>query len=128
MDVNTIAAGATALLAAQAAGSFASEAGKSAWSVTTRIAGLVQRKSERDIGLQAALEGLHAQPSDERTAAEVTHNLERLAAIDDAFLSSLEALIVEANRNPALSSIFVAGSARVGKIATFRDVQGDVNF
>jgi len=128
MDIELIAAGAAGLLAAQAAGSFASEAGKSAWAVTSRLARLVWSKSESDPQLHAAIERVQAEPNDQLHVAALARSIERLAANDDDFLPDLTALMIEAQDDPVAGSILVSGNARVGKISTFRDVHGDVQF
>jgi hypothetical protein len=128
MDIELIAAGAAGLLAAQAAGSFASEAGKSAWAVTNRLARLLWSKSERDSQLHTAIERVQAEPNNQLHVAHLARNIERLAANDDDFLPDLAAIMIEARDDPAVGSILVSGNARVGKISTFRDVHGDVQF
>ncbi|HMC08594.1 MAG TPA: hypothetical protein VKL22_04680 [Actinomycetota bacterium] len=102
MDGSVVAIAAASLLATRAGEGFAGEAGKSAWGTAKRLSGLVRRRFAGDSEAAAAL-----------------YNL-----------AELEALVVAAERDRSTAKALtqISGSARVGKVATFGDVQGDVSF
>jgi hypothetical protein len=130
MDASMIAVAAATLLATKVGEGFAGEAGKSAWGGMKRLSELVRSKFAGDSAATAALDRLEAGPPDEPRIRAAAEALCDHAEGDEAFRAELEGLLaaVEQDRSTAQALTQIAGNARVGKVATFGDVHGDVSF
>jgi hypothetical protein len=125
MDVEAIAAGAAALLAAPAATAAAGEAGKSLWA---SLMALVRRRFAGDQAATAAIERVVAEPTPDHRAA-VAVLLQERAAGDEAFAHELGRLIEAARRLPEVSQVIVhvSGNTTIGKQAIVGTNIGDIN-
>ena len=128
MDVGLLAMGAASLLVSKAGESLAQEAGTSAWKTIKRLGDVVRRKFRGDAQAEAALQEATAQPNDDNQLASLAQVLKARAEADQEFRDELIELVQQAQQDPTASHIMVTGQARVGKIATFRDVKGNVTF
>jgi hypothetical protein len=130
VDGSVVAIAAASLLAARLGEGFAGEAGKSAWGAAKRLAELVRSKFAGDPDAMTALDGLQTGPPDPARIRAVAEALQNHAERDETFRAALRALVAEAEGHgsgpTALTEI--SGNARVGKVATIGDVQGDVSF
>jgi hypothetical protein len=130
MDVASIAAAAAGLIAYKAGESASAEAGKSAWRGMGRLFELMRAQLFHQPDAMATIEKLQTDPHDQTKLQEAAETLQRVAEMDDAFAETLEALVLDAQKNEAVGHVVnqAFGQAQVRKIVTFRDVHGDVTF
>jgi hypothetical protein len=129
MDGSVVAVAAASLLATKLGEGFAGEAGKSAWGGMKHLCDLVQHKFAGDPEAAAALDSLEAGPADEAHIRAVADALRKSADRDDGFRGELEVLLAAAAQDQSTVKVItqIFGDARVGKMATFGDVHGDVS-
>jgi hypothetical protein len=125
-----VAIAAASLLTTKLGEGFAGEVGKSAWGGMKHLYDLVRHKFAGDSEAEAALDDLEAGPPDEARIRAVAEALRSRAEHDEAFHTELEALVIEAEQDHSVAKALtkISGNARVGKVATFGDVHGDVSF
>jgi hypothetical protein len=125
MDVEAIAAGAAALLAAPAATAAAGEAGKSLWG---SLAAVVRRKVAGDHDASAVVERVVAEPTPAHQAA-VAALLHDRADRDETFARELGRLLQAAQSLPEVRQVMVnvSGNASIGKQVNIATNIGDIN-
>ena len=125
MDVEAIATGAAALLAAPAATAAAGEAGKSLWA---GLMALIRSKFTGDHAATAVVERVVGEPTPAHQAA-VAALLQKEAEGDDTFARELERLVAAAMNLPEVSQVMVhvSGNATIGKQANVGTNIGDIN-
>jgi hypothetical protein len=125
MDVEAIAAGAAALLAAPAATAAAGEAGKSLWA---SLMAVVRSKFAGDNAAAAMVERVMAEPTSARQAAVATL-LQEWASGDESFAHELGRLVEAARSLPGMGQVMVnvSGNATIGKQVNVGTNVGDIN-
>jgi hypothetical protein len=119
-----------AALVVKALDSLASEGGRAAWAGLSRLVGAVRARFAGDDAAQAALTAAEAAPTDETRTRELAGEIDRVAAQDTAFRTTLAELVREAEGDKVVGGFVtkVSGNAQVDKIVNIGDVTGNVSF
>ena len=128
MDLGLIAAGAAALLASKAGESFAAELGKASWERVTHLVQSIRRSLVDEPTGATALAEADADPENDAALGRLAAILAARAEDDSAFAAEMVDLVQAAEQERWGSRIVVAGQARVGKIVTIGNIDGDVSF
>jgi hypothetical protein len=126
MDVEVVASGVAALLAAKAADAAAGEAGRSLWA---SLLAVVRSRFAGDHHATAVVQRLVTDPTVAHQTA-VAALLEDNAGRDESFARELGRLLEAARREPDVSHVVVnvSGNASVGHMPTIGTHIGDMNF
>jgi len=124
-----VVAAAAALLAAKTLAGVGGEAGKSLWSGLGRLVSAVRQKLSGDSEATARLERVLAGGGSLADVQALTAALELRLRADPSFRQEVSELVAQARQDDATAQFLtlVTAGGRVGKIANFGRVEGDVH-
>jgi hypothetical protein len=128
MGAAALAAAAVAILAQGAAGAIADHVREHAREGIRRVSTLVRGKFAGDPDAEGVLVEVETQSALPANVEALARLIEKRASEDLVFAQELELAVREVESHVSIGEVVtnVFGSAQVGKMATFRDVHGDV--